>query len=264
MIAAIGCGCPAEANKNPCELCPGSLEDPTLIISDAGSTTCGDFVTATSIVSSDSEMCYKNEHVAFTECGCPYNAPPSAEGECTLCDGVPLPNPDAIINSDNPMGTCGGYEWQFSNFYVGGRECEAIRSIAGDFCGCPNPPALLCEVSCPENGAEFSLRKNIDTENDGIVLCGESLWLMSLKKETMCTEENKANLAAACCNLSQSSVPTDAPTEAPVNSPQDGAPDVSTFQDIKPAEPSSNPAAAPFAGFVVMTIAAVIGLNSLF
>ena len=87
-------------------------------------------------------------------------------------------------------------------------------------------------MSCPKDDTEFSPRKKIDTKNNGIVLCGESLWLMTVEKETMCTKENKANLAAACCNLSQSIVSTN----TPVNSPQDGAPDGSMSQYNVPTD----------------------------
>ena len=68
----------------------------------------------------------------------------------------------------------------------------------------------------------------------------------------------KANTHCHKCSpdgsMSQYNVPTDPPHETPVNSPaetpvnslQDGAPDGSTAEDIKPFKPSSNPAAAPF------------------
>ena len=53
----------------PCELCPGGLEDPTLISEYLVNMTCGDFVTTSLFYESDSEMCDSVKMIAALVCG---------------------------------------------------------------------------------------------------------------------------------------------------------------------------------------------------
>ena len=80
---APGCGCPYEAIENPCELCPGGLEDPTLFFDDSGMT-CSDLVTYASTFPSDSEMCAGGQFLAFTDCGCPPPKPTQTRASFAL------------------------------------------------------------------------------------------------------------------------------------------------------------------------------------
>ena len=77
-LVALDCGCPVYANTDPCKLCPGDLEDPTLF-SVYVEMTCGKLVEVAPIVSSDSEICDEGKAATFAECSCSYTSLPSSE-----------------------------------------------------------------------------------------------------------------------------------------------------------------------------------------
>ena len=69
----LQCGCPVEANENSCEMCPDSLDDPTLIY-ESFDIMCGDLVTTSLFYESDSDMCDLMKMIGALECGCPVEA----------------------------------------------------------------------------------------------------------------------------------------------------------------------------------------------
>ena len=187
MLAALDCGCPFEANADPCELCPGGLEDPTLFSNDADMT-CGELLGFMSSYSSDSEMCDSGKMLAAFDCGCPFedNADP-----CELCPGG-LDDP-TLLSNEAEM-TCSelvGFAQMFSS---DSETCDEGKMLATLDCGCPvDANADPCEL-CPGGLDDPTLFS-------GDMMCGELVEIAPIisSDSERCDEEKAAAFADCGC-----------------------------------------------------------------
>ena len=158
MLAFSDCGCLLEANANPCELCPGGLED-QMLFSDVAELemNCGELVEYVLPYSSDSEMCDSGKILAALGCGCPLEA--SAD-PCELCTGG-LKYP--TLFSDEAEMTCSELVDFALAISSDSEMCDSGKILAFTDCGCPYPlPPSYEDEPAPKKSAskKKSARKN--------------------------------------------------------------------------------------------------------
>ena len=117
---------------NPCSVCNGTVEDESIVLSQAGGLTCGTLLTDAIVVEEDSNECTQMKSAELTCC------PSPAENPCSVCNGTEV-DESVVISADGGL-TCATLVADALNVEEGSDSCAQMKVAEGTCC--PQAPTM--------------------------------------------------------------------------------------------------------------------------
>ena len=117
---------------NPCSVCNGTVEDESIVLSQAGGLTCGTLLSDAIVVEEDSNECTQMKSAELTCC------PSPAENPCSVCNGTEV-DESVVISADGGL-TCATLVADALNVEEGSDSCAQMKVAEGTCC--PQAPTM--------------------------------------------------------------------------------------------------------------------------